>query len=47
MQTTTCKVTVFGKPLATMTKADADCMRSFLADKRDCQCDDCVAFRNR
>lgn len=41
--TTTCTMTIFGRPMADMPKADADKMRSHLADLTGCQCADCAA----
>jgi hypothetical protein len=43
-----CTLTVFGKPLANMTKPNADSMRGHLAiTPASCRCNDCLEFWNR
>lgn len=40
-----CTVTVFGRQLADLPQADADCLRGFLYDLD--WCEDCRAYRKR
>jgi hypothetical protein len=39
-----CAARIFGRPLADMQPADANCARGYLADL-DCWCDDCREYR--